>query len=693
MTCQNNGQLIMLKIRALKLEVNTSDGLYGAEFSFDTGLNIVRGDNTSGKSSLFQSIIYALGFEELLGGKNEKTMQSVLKDQVEYPRETRHNIIQSFVYLEIENKQIVTIRRSVVSPKRKAQLVDVYNGALLTGNSETLESQQMYVHDPGAASDELYGFHLFLAEFLELSLPEVVTAKGDLHRLYLQQIAPAFIIEQKTGWSDFLATMPYFGMRSTEQRVIEFLLNLDVFENEKKKQQINSLKQDLINRWHRQFLKFQNLAERSGGYLRGLEDTPSIINSYGGIYICIIKDDKPISLSDLNKNQIAELAVLENEQTVVTVGAKITINENEIVDLSNRLNQLTLNYELLSPELNFDREKLKQYNKQITIIQEDLRKNKGALKVNKLGGELPTETAKHVCPTCEHELKDSLLPVDIQQVPMRIEDNISYLEAQEKMIRVYIEGQQTTIQEKEDKLSIYREAISEARQKIRELKKELIQDERLPSMIDLERKIELKRRVEFHNKILENFDPLIEELKNLSEEYERTLHLESNLPKDFFSTLDRQKLNSLKESFVQLLKDFNYQSKPFDAIRISLDTYLPVAQKTDAEQFYNIKFDSSASDFIRCIWAYTTALLKMSIIYGTSHPRILIFDEPKQQDMSKDSFRSFLTELSKITQCQILLFASFENSDESFKEATNGLTFHLNRIDDLLVRPIDSVNK
>lgn len=636
----------MLKIRALKLEVNTTSGLFGAEYKFSNGLNIIRGDNSTGKSSLFQSIMYGLGFEELLGGKNEKTMQSALKDQVEFPRNTLHNITQSFVYLEIENKDIITIKRSVASSTRKSQLIDVYYGAMLTGDSQTLESRQMWVHDAGGASDELYGFHLFLTEFLEFNLPEVVTAKGDLHKLYLQQIAPAFIIEQKTGWSDFLATMPYFGMRNTEQRVIEFLLKLDVFENEKRKQQLNSYKQNLNVRWQNLFSKFQNLAERSGGKLVGLENTPSIINSFGGIYISTIREDKPITLFDLNEIQKTELAVLELQQTV-TVGTNLKKNEDALNKLNDRLNQVSLNFELLSPELNFDKEKLKQYERQILAVQDDLRKNKGALKVNKMGGDLPANTAKNTCPTCEQEIKDSLLPRDIKQVPMRIEDNIAYLDSQERMIRVYIEGQQKTIKEKEAKLKEYQTITFEIRQQIRDLKKELIQDERLPSVIEIEKRIDLKRRVEFFNKVLESFPPLIEDLKSLSEEYGKILNSESNLPKDFFSLLDKQKLSTLKDNFIQLLRVFNYQSKPFDAIRISQDTYLPVAQKTDAEQFYNIKFDSSASDFIRCIWAYTTALLKTAIIYDTNHPRLLIFDEPKQQDMSKDSFRNFLLELSK----------------------------------------------
>jgi hypothetical protein len=340
---------------------------------------------------------------------------------------------------------------------------------MLSDKIETLESRQMWVHDAGSASDELYGFHLFLTEFLDFTLPEVVTVKGDLHKLYLQQIAPAFIIEQKTGWSDFLATMPYFGMRNTEQRVVEFLLKLDVFENEKRKQQLNASKQNLNIRWQNLFSKFQNLAERSGGKLLGLENYPSIINSYGGIYISTIKDDKPITLSDLNEIQKAELAELETQQTVSTVGNNLDKNQEALNKLNDKLNQVSLNFELLSPELNFDREKLKQYEKQIVTVQDDLRKNKGALKVNKMGGDLPTETAKNICPTCEQDLKDSLLPSDIKQVPMRIEDNISYLDSQQRMISVYIEGQQKTINDKENKLKEYQAVALEVRQQIRDL--------------------------------------------------------------------------------------------------------------------------------------------------------------------------------------------------------------------------------
>ena len=115
----------MLKINAIKIEITTPDGLYGFAQNFQKGLNIIRGNNSSGKSSLFQAILYALGLEELLGGKNEKTMQSVLKDQVEFPDSELHKIIQSDIYLEIENEEAITIKRAIISPTDSPKLVNV----------------------------------------------------------------------------------------------------------------------------------------------------------------------------------------------------------------------------------------------------------------------------------------------------------------------------------------------------------------------------------------------------------------------------------------------------------------------------------------------------------------------------------------------------------------------------------------
>lgn len=678
----------MLKINNIKIDVNTNNGLFGTFHTFKKGLNIVRGNNTSGKSSLFQAIVYALGFEELIGGRFEKTMQSVLKDQVEYPKNTFHSVLQSFILLEIENANgdIITLRRFVQSPNRKSQLIDVYFGSLLTNPS--LESRPMFIHDNGGASDENYGFHLYLEEFLNWQLPKVLTNKGDLRKIYIQQIASSFIIEQKSGWSDFFATMPIYGLNNKEARVVEFILDMDVYGNKMKKQELSISKRILENDWLNLNRRFERFTEKGGGKLIGLSDSPMIINNLDETNILLSKDKNDYSISNYLDIIIDEFDTL-NQKEAVTVKDKINDDESLVVKNEEQLNQTSFDIEMLSSELTFDKQKLSNFNYQLENLTEDLRKNKGALKVQKMGAEIDLKVSQNNCPTCSQEINDSLLPLSVKQVPMRLEDNINFLSAQIKMLEVNIESLESKIISKDSNLNKLRVSQNNLRSQIRELKKELTSDDRLPSIVDIEYRLNLKKRIEFYSRYLEDFAELKDELSSLSNKWKRILEEQEKLKKDTFSPNDISKLKSLSDNFKSLLSAFNYSSKTISDIAISDENYLPVAKKPNDDLFYNIRFDSSASDFIRSIWAYTCSLYKTSIAKNGNHPNFLMFDEPKQQDMSINDFTNFLKELATYKNAQTLLFASFENSDETFEKATSNIEFHLNFIDEKLIKPIE----
>lgn len=683
----------MINIRAIKIEINTNSGLFGAEFTFEKGFNIIRGNNTSGKSSLFQSILYCLGFEELIGGKNEKTMQSVLKDIVEFPQDTFHQVLQSFVFLEFENNEgkVVTAKRGVKSEGRASQLIDVFSGALLTGKNKVIDSQPMFIHDKGGASDDIYGYHLFLEKFLGWNLPSVLTKSGDKRKIYLQQIAPSFIIEQKTGWSDFLATMPFYGLTNKEARVVEFILGLDVYKNKQKKLKLNTSKRILEEKWANLFKQLTRFAEKGRGKLYGFDSKPTIINDTNSISILLSQNEEQYSIPEFIDLQTKELELVE-KIIIPKVSEKVEQNEAKLDSLNESINANALNYEMLSEELGFDKDKLVRYGVQLKSLQEDLRKNKGAQKVKKLGAEIDCKIAQDICPTCEQPVKDSLLPTEITQTPMLIEDNIAFIDAQIKMIKVYVEGLEYKIKTKESRLEHIRLNLSNKRQQLREIKKELISDDRLPSEVEIERKLNIKKRIEFYTKYLEDFNEYIEEIEDLSSEHQQILSDTEKLPNDYFSTSDRKKLGHLLQEFKRLIGEFEYTSKSNDLISISMDNYLPVAQTQFGEDLksYDLRFDSGASDFIRCIWAYTCSLYLTSKKYNCNHPNLLMFDEPKQQDISINHFRNFLTELSGYKEVQTLLFASFENSDESFKTATQGLDFTFRYIDKKLIKPIEN---
>lgn len=684
----------MIKIRAINIVVNTTSGLFGANYSFNSGLNIIRGDNTSGKSSLFQAIIYSLGFEELIGSRNEKTMQSVLKDVVEYPKDREHQVIQSHVELEFENTQgkALTVKRSIIDPVRSPILIDVYLGAVLTSDLSNIPFKPMYIHDKGGASDNIYGFHSYLEKFLNWNLPIVLNKSGQNKKIYLQQIASAFIIEQKVGWSDFLATMPHYGLSNKEARVIEFLLKLDVYKIKHLKQELNLEKKAIESEWKTLYKEFKRFAAKGGGYLSELDDKPSIINDTSRISIFLTFEEEQYTILEYIEKQ-EELLEKQEKTKTGKVSDNIVKNEKQLGKLNQEINAIALSFDKLSEDLAFDKNKLGNYQEQQKSLEEDLRKNKGAQKVKKLGSNLDSFSAKNICPTCEQPVKDSLLPFDISENPMLIEDNIAFIEAQIQMIKVHIANTYSKIQEKElikKKLNIM---LSEKRKTIRNLKKELTSDERLPSEVEIEHKLNIKKRIKFYSSYLEDFHELTDEVALLSKRYEQLLIDEKNLPDDYFSENDNAKLKKLGKEFRRLVKLFGYRSKSDKYIAISKDNYLPVTQQQfGSGSSYNLKFDSSASDFIRCIWAYTCSLYLTSLKFGGNHPKLLMFDEPKQQDISMDHFRTFLSELSTYKNAQTILFASFEESDEAYAQATKGLAprdFKLNYIKKRLIKPIN----
>ncbi|MBR6596427.1 MAG: hypothetical protein IKK68_00515 [Paludibacteraceae bacterium] len=669
-----------MKINAIRISINTPDGEYGAFHNFNNGLNIVRGNNSTGKSTLFQSILYALGFEELLSGRNSETMQSVLKVFVDDDNKQPHKVLKSTIELEIENNegQAITIKRYVKNDAKDPKLIEVCEVRKLTKN-ENGYVMSKYIHDKGGANNKEFGFHYYLAQFFGWELPKVTTTKGDNVSLYIQMLAPAFLIEQKQGWSNFMATMPYYGIKNAFCRVIDFLLNTDIFDIIKKKEESKFEEEKLKDEWLNYFATMQNIARNCGFQLLGMGEKPEILNELD------IQLIKTTDLGSININE--EIEQLTNEfSTLITnkskiIGENTEIYEKEIEALQDQIKTNSIKYNLLLDETTNSEQQLKTYKIQLQNIVRDLEKNKAAFKVQKLGAEIKSSVAMCQCPTCKQTIKDSLLPNDVKEIPMRLEDNIQYLISQKKMIDIFIEGQEKELNKKKNILKNINIQLSQMRGKVRSLTKELVKDPRVMSEYEIEQKIKLQNRIEFFNKQREEFENL---RLNICNEFRKKLEsFQKYNPKDIHSKNDKQKIKRFGELFVQYLNEFQYKSQSTKSITISEDTYLPI------NDIYNIRFDSSASDFIRCIWAYTIALMQTSNEMNGNHPNLLMFDEPKQQDAAMKDFKLFLKRLSEFKNSQIIVFASFEEHEESFNDATNGIDFHLIRIKNKLITKIN----
>jgi len=108
-----------LQIRQLNLRITTSGGLFGVGIPFEAGLFVLHADNTAGKSTCLQSILYALGLEGMMGPSQKIPLPPVATDSLEYEGRT-YEVLESEVLLEISNgTDILTIRRQIKGGQNK----------------------------------------------------------------------------------------------------------------------------------------------------------------------------------------------------------------------------------------------------------------------------------------------------------------------------------------------------------------------------------------------------------------------------------------------------------------------------------------------------------------------------------------------------------------------------------------------
>jgi DNA repair exonuclease SbcCD ATPase subunit len=640
-----------LTLKGLKINISTNDGIFGQCLLFQKGLNVIRAENTSGKTTIISSIIYALGVEAVLSAKQGNTvLKSVLKEKIDFENKT-YNVLESYILLEIENekKEIITIKRQIIGTQN-SNLISIYFGSLITNENNQFKKEDFFLNQDGAAQRDK-GFHKFLEKFMDIKLPFVPKYNDDKQiPLYIQTLIPLMFIEQVRGWSGIQATIPkIYGIEAVSNLTFEYLLNLDVMQNRLNRKEIKKELDKNKIEWNKISDYMESIAKEHNCYLE----------SFPSITVELKKEDYPNFIFDFESKKVTSyqfLSLLREKLEKCNLNTTLKIESKELQNKIDLLNKeiIILNGKLRENTIELMNEKndLKRYEVQISELWKSIKNYKDIRTIVKLGSDEKISFAEHKCPTCKSILEDSLQKENFE--PMDLETNIKFLESQVDAIDILIKSNNNRISKLNQLENEIKQIIKEKRDLLSSFTKDanyssVISEGTIREKINLENEI---KKLEYLNEILESS---IENLILITSLYKENKEKLEGLPQNDFSDKDIEKLNKFGEQFLELLKSYGYSSiaKIYE-IQITKNNYQPFLDGFD------LTLESSASDNIRIIWAYSVALLYMTHWYKTNHFGFLIFDEPEQQRMKDTSSEQLYKTLSsvKISNMQSIIATS-----------------------------------
>jgi hypothetical protein len=653
---------LSLQLRRLQLRVTTTRDTFGADLQFAQGLVVLRADNTTGKSTCIQAVLYALGLEGMLGPSRAVPLPHAMTTRIADDRDgTEVPVLQSEVVLEVSNAdgEIMTVQRWVKHETIDTRLISVWDGPVLSEPKASFNSRGYFARVPGAAQREA-GFHHYLANFLGWSLPDVPRYDGTAGPLYVECLFPLFIVEQKHGWAGILTQMPtYLRIREPARRAVEFVLALDTQKRALRLQALEQRIDDLRQAWNGALDRFDSVAAQVGAVLQHVSrHRVGEWDANRPPAVVISASDEWIELPMAIRNARDRLEALHAEE-IPTALEDASSSTEELARAEENLQQLAIAVVHSQQDVASARETVVATGQRIAALREDQHRYQDSLTLQKFGSTEGLDIAVQRCPTCHQELSDAVL-LDVR-IPdaMSLEDNVAFIDEQIRTFRLMEGDGRRALQGKEARLQSLLIEVGETRRRIRELRKTLVADTAAVSAAAVAERIRLTDHVDRLRRLELELTALVETLRSVGAEWADGQSELSRLRSELLSDRDRQKLDQLEGLLQEQLRQFGFRSLPIGEINISDIKYTP------NHEGFDLGFDLSASDMIRTIWAYLLGLLELSRLGTMNHVGLLILDEPRQQETAAISFVELLRRASESGRFnQQVIFATSEEELE-----------------------------
>jgi hypothetical protein len=675
-----------LRLRQLEIRIKSLRGTFGVRIAMRSrGLVIIRANNTSGKSTSVQSLIYALGLEAMLTvSQQTPPLQYAVLERFQYGDEDIP-VDESEVLLEVENGsgKIITIQRAIKSATRRTNLISVWHGPLLTTADGIYDKSDFFVRIEGAAQRPL-GFHTFFAEYLGLELPKVSKFDGSEVPLYLECIFPLFIIEQKHGWSGIQARMPtHFQIREMGKRAIEFVLKLDSYRIATQRQRLREQMNSIASKWERYVADLDAKIAVRGGVLRNMPK--SVPREWPPVPapLCLMFDGKNwerVEVAELRMAaRIDELAKVE-VPTVIDAAERVT---RSLEQAQSERRSLEASITLAGRDSEIEEAQNSSLRERIPALEVDLQNYQDLKRLRDIGSELTLSVVSGRCPTCDQEVNDVLLPQTGSPAPMSFDNNIKYITGQIGAFTAMLADSDRVLNARRRSITAMKAKIQDLSLNIRAYKQTLVSANGNASAADVRERMTLEANMQMCRTMEQQLEESLTRLEPLARDFAEYAAAFEKLKSDV-SDLDEAKLQALQASLVSQLDQYGFSSiKPPSLLRISRETFRPTYEGFD------LGFNLSASDMIRTIWAYTYGLMEVSRIFSTNHIGTLVLDEPRQQQANKASFAEFAKRAATSTETgEQVVFLTSEDP-ETLMAMLAGVDYqYIDYGDSTMIRPL-----
>ncbi|MEU6553084.1 hypothetical protein ABZ915_22785 [Streptomyces sp. NPDC046915] len=617
---------------------------------------MIRAKNSSGKTLLLNSIMYALGLEGALKPGKQGILTTALTRSVKV-RGAERPVRQSWIDLEITNgRDSITIRRYPVPPEGiKPDLITVWDGPLLTEsrNEVVSEPRYYYVGRGGTAQNEA-GFHNYLARFLGWDLPVVPTYSGREVPLYLQVLAALFFVEQKQGWSGIVPKMPtQYQIREPLRRSIEFYLRLDVMERARRRSELeqglavlraeySALRGALDAAAHVSNARVVNTSEfGSAAFYRSVLFGAESGEADASHVLTVFHQDQWINLEEMLSNLQTRISEMGEVQRSRLTEAEASALSAVLSEARDRLRQITLDLQSLDDSANMTYMQRGILEKRRRLLEQEQRRYKDIAALENLGAQYSAHAIRHHdCPTCQQSLDGT---ESLSGAPVLTTTESAALVGQQlETISNVINDAEVGARANEAARGSLEQEAGEVRARIRAIQADLEAEAPDVSVARLQARIAAETRYQELLRLRDNAQVTVSDLLDVQQRSKLVKQELDELGEEVLTAQDAAKLNNWQRELQRLLSTFGFVVFAPGEITIDSQAMRPAHGDSD------LGFQGSASDGLKLRWAYLLSLVRVSGRMGGCHPSLLLLDGPRMYDVEPRAMQAFLRSCSQL---------------------------------------------